>query len=386
MKVGKTFERLSEDWKGLNRIVVFGFGKMGRGNIDALISRFEIAKIIDNNKDLSGQSYKGIEIVDFLTYDGSGIKEKIVVVTSGNRYDSISEELEAKGYKEDIDFCDFVTFCNDYFWNDRNELFLGRLTFNITTFCTLNCKNCTMLTPYNKNKKHFAIDRIKADVELTFDMVDYVSNFLVLGGEPFLHKELNEFLCYIGERYRNNIGNLQIITNGTLVPSEELLRTIKKYNVEVRISDYTKRVHYDEKLETFCKGLEAYQIDYVSYGHDEWLDMGFPDGNVNMGDTEEELHRHMLKCNPNCQNVSEGKLYYCAQGWAAQQSGLFQLRSSDYLDLEYIRNAADKKDRFRRFYFGELEEGYFSFCKVCRGWDTDITIPGGIQYDREERD
>lgn len=380
----KTFERLSEDWKGLRKIVIFGFGKMGRGNIDALISRFEIVKIIDNNKDLRGHSYKEIEIVDFMTYNSLGIKEKIVVVTSGNRYDSISKELEEKGYKEDIDFCSYVTFCNDYFWNDRNELFLGRLTFNITTFCTLNCKNCTMLTPYNNHKKNFPIDRIITDVELTFDMVDYVSNFLVLGGEPFLHRELNTFLCYIGEHNRHNIGNLQIITNGTLVPSEELLETIKKYNVEVRISDYTKRVNYDEKLKIFCKKLEAYQIDYVSYGHDEWLDMGFPGESVNMGDTAEELHRHMIKCDPNCQNVSEGKLYYCAQGWAAQQSGLFNLRKSDYLDLESIRNSEDKKEQFRKFYFGNLEEGYFSFCKVCRGWDTDITVPGGIQCDMDD--
>lgn len=381
--MGKMFDKLSEDWKGLSRIVIFGFGKMGRGNIEALINRFQVIKIIDNNEALQGESYKGIEIVNFPAYVDLGIREKIVVVTSGNRYDSISKELLEKGYQEYIDFCDFVTFCNDYFWNDRNELFLGRLTFNITTFCTLNCKNCTMLTPYNKHKKSFNIEQIKQDVNLTFDMVDYVSNFLILGGEPFLHKDLKELIVYIGDHYAENIGNLQIITNGTLRASEDLLQVIKKYDVEVRISDYTKRVSYDKKMEDFCNDLEAYNIKYVSYGHDEWLDMGFPDENVNMGDSAEELREHMIKCDPNCQNVSEGKLYYCAQGWAAEQSELFKLKETDYLDLENIKNDVDRKERFRKFYFGDLEDGYFSFCKVCRGWDTDITIPGGIQYGQE---
>lgn len=375
------FDKLSDDWKGLDKIVVFGFGKIGRGNIEALIKSFNIIKIIDNNAVFSGQSYKGIEIVNLKIYIGLGINEKIVVLTSGNRYASISDELKKNGYKEYIDFCDFTTFSHDFFWNEQKKLFLGRLSFNITTFCTLNCKNCAMLTPYNKNKKSFDIEQLKHDVKLIFNIVDYVSNFLILGGEPFLHENLEEFIIYIGSNYRDHIGNLQIITNGTLKASSDLLMTIKKYNVEVRISDYTQNVKYDEKLKAFYNDLELHQIDYVSYTHDVWLDMGFPEEDVNMGDSIEELHRHMIKCNPNCQNISEGKMYYCAQGWAAEQSGLFKLNPFDYLDLENIKDHADKKERFRKFYFGDLDEGYFSFCKVCRGWDTDITIPGGIQYE-----
>lgn len=376
----KIFDYLSDDWKGINRIVVFGFGKMGRGNIDALNNSFNIVKIIDNNEALKGQIYKGIEIVSLKTFMDLGIKEKIVVVTSGNRYVSILEELENNGYKEYVDFCGFSTFCNDFFWNDRKQLFLGRLVFNVTTFCTLNCKNCTLLTPYNKRKKYFSLDQLKEDVKLTFDTVDYISNFIIVGGEPFLYKDLEEYIIFVGENYRKYIGNFQIITNGTLIVSEELLYIIKKYNMEIRISDYTKRVGYKEKLSEFCKDLERHHIDYVSYAHDEWKDLGFPEENVNMGNSTEELRRHMLKCNPICQSVSEGKLYYCNQGWAAEQSGLFELKENDYLDLEKIKHCADKKEKFRKYYFGDLEGGYFSFCKVCRGFDEGLSIPGGIQY------
>lgn len=378
--MGKIFDSLTEDWKDLHKIVIFGFGKMGRGNIDALMSRFQIVKIIDNNPELEGQSYKGINIVTLLTYESLHMKEKIVVVTSGNRYNSISAELKESGYQEYDDFCDFATFCNDFFWNDRKELFIGRLTFNITTYCTLNCKHCTMLTPYNKNKKHFDIEQIKKDVKSTFSIVDYVSNFLILGGEPFLHKDLKELIIFIGIYYRNKIGNLQIITNGTLKVPYDLIEVLKQYNVEVRISDYTGRVDYDEQLRVFCADLDLHGVEYLSYSHDEWLDMGFPNGKVNMGDDAEELRRHMLKCNPNCQNVSEGKLYYCAQGWAAEQSGLFSLQPTDYLELE-DNSGKSGKEKFRKFYFGDLDNDYFSFCKVCRGWDTDIVVPGGIQFE-----
>lgn len=213
---------------------------------------------------------------------------------------------------------------------------------------------------------------------MIFDVVDYVSNINILGGEPFLCKNLEELIIFLGDNYGNYIGNLQIVTNATLKVSESLLKIIKKYHVEVRISDYTKRVSYDEKLKEFCNDLEKHQINYVIYTHDEWLDMGFPNESVDMDNSIEELYRHMIKCDPNCHTVSEGKLYYCSQGWVADQSGFFRLKEMDYLDLESINECNDKKERLRRCYFGDLEEGYFSFCKVCMG-DTDITVQGGVQ-------
>lgn len=77
--MGKIFDRLSKDWSRLNKIVIFGFGKMGQGNIEAFINRFQVIKIIDNNEAFKGKTYKGIEIVNLKTYIDLDIKEKIVV-------------------------------------------------------------------------------------------------------------------------------------------------------------------------------------------------------------------------------------------------------------------------------------------------------------------
>lgn len=384
MKDGAGFTKLSSDWKDIRSLVVFGFGKAGRGNIGAIHRRFKVKAIIDNAPLLQGQFYKGIPIVDLKTYQSIGYQEKIVIFTSGNRYRFIADGLGTYGYAEYRDFCDFMTFFNDYFWEHQKENYIGRLGLNITTFCTLNCRHCTMHTPFNRYKKNFGLDSICKDVDLIFEMVDYVGNLLILGGEPFLHPQLPAILTYIGEHYQRLIGTVQLITNGTVRASDEVLRTIKRYDMEVRISDYTKNVPYTERLEQFCADLEKYQIDSVSYTHDQWLDMGFPEEEVNMGDTSSELREHMKKCAPNCQNVNGGKLYYCAQGWSADQACLFQLGDTDYLDLEKLKSAPDRKEKFRRFYFGEQEDWYFSFCKVCRGWDTDRTVPGGVQYEKND--
>lgn len=380
MKDAEIFVNLSKDWADIQELVIFGFGKAGRGNIGAVCRSFFIKAIIDNNPLLAGQFYNEIPVMDFKTYQSMGYKNKIVVFTSGNRYWSIAEELEECGYVEYRDFCDFMTFFNDYFWHLKKENFIGRLGINITTFCTLNCRHCTMHTPYNNYKKNFSLESICKDIDLIFCMVDYVGNLLILGGEPFLHPELQQILEYIGEHYQKRIGTVQLITNGTIRASDALLQTIKKYEMEIRISDYTRNVPYKKKLQQFCSDIEKYQIHSVRYTHDKWLNMGFPEEDVNIGDTLTELREHMKNCSPNCQNVNGGRLYYCAQGWSADQTQLFHLSDTDSLDLYKIRNDVDRKQKFRRFYFCEQEDWYFSFCKVCRGWDTDQTVPGGIQY------
>lgn len=374
------FELLSEDWENIQDLVLFGFGKLLHGNIKAIMKYFSVVAIIDNDIKYKGNEFKGIPIISLDEYIQSDMDKKIVVVTSGSNYKDIMNLLQKKGFTEYEDFCNYTTLCKDYFWNVKQKNFIGRLTFNLTTFCTLNCKNCTMLTPYNHHKISFNLNSILHDIDLSFQFVDYISNLIIAGGEPFLYKQLKEVIIHIGEKYRNSIGNIQLITNGTVEISQDLLDVIKKYEVEVRISDYTKNVDYSEKLELLCARLDKNKINYVRFLQDVWLDMGFPEEKVSTGDIPADIRKHMLNCAPNCQNVSEGKLYYCAQGWAADQSKLFQLNNNDSLDLESLMKGTTGKEVFRKFYFGDLKDGYFSFCKVCRGWDTDITVPGGKQF------
>lgn len=102
-----------------------------------------------------------------------------------------------------------------------------------------------------------------------------------------------------------------------------------------------------------------------------------------MGITREEIREHMLECNPLCQLLHDGKLYYCQMGWAAQESRLFQLNSGDYIDMDKLEqeySVEDRRERILQFYYGNMENGYMSFCKVCRGFaGNNKFIQGGIQ-------
>ncbi len=54
--------RLTDDWKNLREIVVYGFGKVAQRNIGKLYYGCSIQYIVDNGKDKGGTKYQGIQI------------------------------------------------------------------------------------------------------------------------------------------------------------------------------------------------------------------------------------------------------------------------------------------------------------------------------------
>jgi hypothetical protein len=112
-----------------------------------------------------------------------------------------------------------------------------------------------------------------------FNVVKYFHKFTMTGGEPFLHSNLNEFIEFLYQ-YKSQYEVLEIITNGTLLPSEKLLNTLKKYNdvIFVLIDDYGSLspkaadcAELFKKNSIECK-LRCYYGDSAYCGG--WLDQG----------------------------------------------------------------------------------------------------------------
>lgn len=64
--------RLSDDWKGLREIVVYGYGKVAQRNIGKLYRDFTIKYIVDNGADKANQQFQGIPVQPF-----ADVKDKI---------------------------------------------------------------------------------------------------------------------------------------------------------------------------------------------------------------------------------------------------------------------------------------------------------------------
>lgn len=158
--------------------------------------------------------------------------------------------LEHEIKEEDIyDYSYFLyTYLPIYFMYVKNKLFFTSENIIPSTVCDLNCRSCLNFNPYIKKHIVDSLEEVKADIDAFFGQVDLIYRLQISGGEPFLYKELGHVLEYIYENYKDKVIRLETVTNGTIVPSDELCRILKKCKVTVFLDDYRKTLPNGEAL------------------------------------------------------------------------------------------------------------------------------------------
>lgn len=387
MQKNNILNRLSNDWNYITELVIYGYGRVAKRNIKKLSKDFMIKYIIDNNPAI--QQNQGLQEWEIKTFQQikkeiSCKRYKIVVATASSSFISIKRDLESIGLHEYKDFCRIEEFFVEWYWKNRHMVCLSQVNSSLTSRCTFNCKYCATLMPYFSEHYNYTVDEIVEDLSLLLKRVDYLASYYLVGGEPFLNKNIGDIIDAVCERYYEKIGCIQIISNGSVTPDRNVLEALKRYDVEVRLSDYTNEIAYKEQFE---KTVKIYHdngiIHYVNKF--EWLDLGFPNavnGNWNNAD---EIKKHMQLCSTGCHALNEKKFYYCGTLFYAEKSGLFDLLEDDYIDLTKFGETPEKdKERIMRYCLGEIEKGYLSLCKCCRGFGVDnkISVKAAEQMER----
>lgn len=113
-----------------------------------------------------------------------------------------------------------------------DSTYVTNFIFGITNSCNLRCKSC-----YNSY-----ISPLKDEMSINdiYSMIDQILPFLkdgfsISGGEPFTKKNyLFKTIDYI--RKKNKIIKIGIVTNGTLINEEDVLKLSKYENLTIQIS------------------------------------------------------------------------------------------------------------------------------------------------------
>ena len=119
------------------------------------------------------------------------------------------------------------------------------LTVVITERCTLRCRECQAFIPYYENPVDYDFAELRADFRRVFSL-DIFPNVYLEGGEPMLHRDfqhiIEELVSY------DSVERLWVITNGTIVPEDNVLRILKNPKIIVWISDYKEHSYNINKL------------------------------------------------------------------------------------------------------------------------------------------
>ena len=202
--------------------------------------------------------------------------------------------------------------------------------------------------------------------------VDFIDELRVLGGDPFMNKELNKIINKL-VTYKN-VGRIVVYTNARFIPKNQNLDYLKQPRVILDITDYGEASAAADKFVEFAKkeGI-AYSVNQCN----TWQDCGriIP----NNKKTEKELeHQFNNCCNSDLVSLLHGKLYRCPFSANGVNLKAFEANKDDEINL--IDNSISKeelRDKIMHLSFGKK---YLTACRFCNGRDyATANIPSAIQ-------
>lgn len=251
-----------------------------------------------------------------------------------------------------------------------DEIVMQALTFVISTNCSLECTYCGQrLNEYSKDRKiNFQLENIKRDIDNALECIDAVGMISIIGGEPFLHPDLDKIIQHL--LTKKNFGAINITTNGVCKITEGLLESINNKRIKISFSDYTDFLSEGQK-ELFKLNLKCVKKSGISYsvGKPLW----YIPAEVAFQNYSEE---HLVEMKKNCENrrlcssIIDGKYISCSI--AEVINGLsIQDIEAETVD---IKDRENLKERLKSF----LDQPNYNVCNYCSQKESR-QIPAGQQ-------
>ena len=413
-KTIRSWNRIKEINEQKGQIFIFGCGERGcrlANDLSALC--VNISGFLDNSAERINSEINGIKVFAPASINGNPTPQTLFVccaVASEDGYWDIRHQLEGYGLVEGENFGDFGQDLDSRFYIDEFDVMNFRageghdlrqkllrrglprfnqgyfspefnvsdvvfdvINLTINTGCSLHCKDCAFAIPYVKKPVSFDAEKMAEDLDklLSVSITPLVS---MVGGEVFLHPQLDKVVDNL-KKMKNygNAGRFEVITNGTILPSKELLLQLKTLTCfGIAINDYDVK---NDKIPELIERCEKIGVPYRLAREIKriWGDHG--DFTAQRGRSEaEKVHLYWL-CGTCCA-LYGGKLYTCNRAAILQENGLVNRDENDSLDIRNYSGSNLKNDVYRLIY----EKPYITTCDVCDGYIASLNGTGNAAF------
>ncbi len=245
--------------------------------------------------------------------------------------------------------------------SEVNKFFIPRLVIPITSKCTLRCEKCNNLIPMYKHPTITPVESVVADIMTFLEKVDAIVTIELIGGEPFIHPQLKNIVKVLAEQKK--IFEVEITTNGTIMPTADLLDYLENNKITVCLSEYSC---VDSTI--FQDAIQRKNIRLEVFRDNVWIDSG---GIHKRDRDEDEQIRYFAKCDASymCKTLSNGKLYTCPRSLSLYDLGICS-DEEGYLSIE----DSDKNDI--KAFFTKIWDPSCEYCDYADKWRR---IPAGEQ-------
>jgi hypothetical protein len=371
-------------------VIIFGGSRAGLYTLKAL-KKLEIPClcIIDNDSSKHAGDYYGVEVTSPAAGRAKFGDVTILVSTmSFQELTAIKTSLTKIGFskchyivpdvfdfyiknltRRKFNFKTYRAHKNKFFNRsamDRDHSLSPSMTVLINEKCNLNCSDCAALVPLNQNPETFSVETIIKSLQSYCGAFDFVYRVCIMGGEPFLHKDIHIILESL--RDLDNVLFIDIATNGTVVPQKKTMDLIDQLGATIEISDYGD---VSRKMPELIAECEKRNIVHFIQKYDTWMSIG---GIYSRERDEIEMMETFLKCTSSIgitNHIVGEKLSRCIFSAMAGKLKLIPQPTSDYVNIN--NRSKDTIIKIRELTFRNT---YLEACNYCLANDRQPVKPG----------
>lgn len=369
--------------------LIFGAGLVGEATLQACRAKgVSVECFVDDR--LTGL-LMGVEIITTVQL-AERFSDAEVYLTSPNIADMIAP-MEALGFEWrscgevlsgfDLSSCDFsqgfnpeysiehikylVRTCLHHHENylHPEKLSVQSVDLMITEKCSMKCRDCSNLMQYYEHPENADLAQMYEMIDGLCANMDEIYEFRVIGGEPFMHKDLHTVVEYVSKK--PNVLKVSIFTNATIVPREHQWQALQHEKVRLFITDYDA---LSRNIVNLIAELDRRKVAYVAEKANNWTNCATLEKHDRTVAENEALFAQC--CAKNLATLADGRLYRCP--FAANAAKLKAV--PDYRE-DYLEVANTSRDEIRSFL---RDKTYIKTCDHCNGRSYgDKVITPGIQ-------
>ncbi len=351
---------------GYKHVVLWGASNLGNAIGKKLL---ELGINIENYWDIRWKELKSVNQIEVIPPFSSDDKENcLIIVCIGNRViqDNLIKDMEDYGYLNMIygDYlymgllcpfnqdtginakrCSGTMECRQVYCHringilnakceSENPIFLTSVTLIINQRCSLKCKYCTSyMNAFDKKERiDFPLEQICNDIDKFFGAVDMVGTITVMGGEPFMHKDISQIIEHLCKW--KNFGLISIATSGTYPIKPEQLNGLHDERVNVSFSNYTESINENQK-KLFYENIDIVKESGVCYTVGQFSpEWSIPSSLNNKHHTDEAITANKKDCT-HWHQIKNGKVHPCDFATA-----IYSLHVADYKE-DYVDLCSD---------------------------------------------
>ena len=353
-------------------IFLYGFGTSGKwlsSNIEGKIRGF-----IDSDTKKTGLKFNNIPVYSIEEAKKLINKNTLIIVTVLDIQDVIStvESLSPGKWlplgrflnnekvinnplkNEDKSYVEYslkaVESCHKSYFSTK-KLFLKSIDIIITERCSLKCKDCSNLMQYYVNPINVSFNEILNDFETLIKNVDHIYEIRLIGGEPFMNKDIYKIIKEISKNKK--LSRIVIYTNATIPLKEEYIDILKHSKIVFSVTTYGKLSKNTQKVIDF---LKKNKIPYRDHPPENWTDCGVI---YDFKRKESEMEKLFEDCcGKNLLTVTNGKLYRCPFVANAERLNAIPKDSNNYVNIN------DSKKNIKKY---TTQINYIPACNYCMG-------------------